>query len=69
MFKMTVQNEPDKQKIVHETDAETEQYGITRAHVDVYSYSEYRYTNLKDAVAQAKRDEARRRVTCRTVPF
>lgn len=57
---MTVQHEPFKQNSSRDIDVEMERYGITRAHVDVYSYGEYRYTNLKDAVAQAKRDEARR---------
>ena len=32
-------------------------YGITRVPVDYFHYKQYRYTNLSDAVAQAKRDE------------
>jgi len=31
-------------------------YGITRVPVDYFHYREFRYTNLKDAIAQAKRD-------------
>jgi hypothetical protein len=34
---------------------EIAKYGITRVPVDYYHYGVFRYTNLKDAVAQAKR--------------
>jgi hypothetical protein len=30
-------------------------YGITRVPVDYFHYKEFRYTNLDDAIAQAKR--------------
>jgi len=30
-------------------------YGITRIPVEYFHYKQYRYTNLADAVAQAKR--------------
>ena len=30
-------------------------YGITRVPIDYYYYKEYRYTNVEDAIAQAKR--------------
>jgi hypothetical protein len=30
-------------------------YGITRVPTDYFYYKEYRYTNLDDAIAQAKR--------------
>ncbi|SOD93388.1 hypothetical protein SAMN05421508_10353 [Caenispirillum bisanense] len=43
-----------------ENEAEMERYGITKTYVAIYSYGEYRYSSLQDAVAQAKRDEARR---------
>ena len=33
------------------------QYGITRTLVDSFHCGDYRYTNLKDAIAQAKRDK------------
>jgi len=36
---------------------EMEKFGITRFTVDYFHYREFRYTNLKDAIAQAKRDE------------
>jgi hypothetical protein len=32
--------------------------GITRVPADVFRYREYKYTNLKDAMAQSKRDAA-----------
>ena len=34
-------------------------YGITCVPVDNFYYREFRYTNLRDAVAQAKRDRIR----------
>jgi hypothetical protein len=30
--------------------------GITRVPIDYFHYRQYRYTNLKDAIAQAERD-------------
>jgi hypothetical protein len=38
-----------------ETTEEMVKYGITRVAVDYFHYKEYRYTNLDDAIAQAKR--------------
>lgn len=35
-----------------------EKFGIRRAPADYYHYKQYRYTSLKDAIAQAERDEA-----------
>lgn len=35
-----------------------DRYGIIRVPADYFLYGQYRYTNLKDAVAQAKRNEA-----------
>ena len=32
-------------------------YRITRVPVDYFHYGDFRYTNLKDAVAQAKRQQ------------
>lgn len=32
-------------------------YGITRVPVDYFYYKEFRYTNLEDALAQAKREQ------------
>jgi hypothetical protein len=39
-----------------ESSDEMAKYGIARIPVDYFHYREFRYTNLKDAVAQAKRD-------------
>ena len=36
---------------------EMAKYGITRVPVDYFYYGDFRYTNLKDAVAQAKRQQ------------
>ncbi len=36
---------------------EMAKYGITRVPADYFRLGEYRYTNLKDAVAQAKRQK------------
>jgi hypothetical protein len=38
-----------------EATEEMAKYGITRVPVDHFQYREFRYTNLEDAVAQAKR--------------
>lgn len=38
-----------------EVSAEMEKHGITRIPVDYFHCGEFRYTNLKDAIAQAKR--------------
>lgn len=40
-----------------EAAAEMAQYGITRIPADYYRLGEFRYINLKDAVAQAKRQK------------
>ena len=34
-----------------------EKYGITRVPVDYFRLGEFRYTNLRDAIAQARRQE------------
>jgi hypothetical protein len=36
---------------------EMAKYGINRVPVDYFHYGDFRYTNLKDAVAQAKRQQ------------
>jgi hypothetical protein len=38
-----------------ESTEEIARYGITRVPVDYFQYGEFRYTNLEDAVAEAKR--------------
>ena len=45
-----------------ETQEELEEmakFGIARVPVDRFHFREFRYTNLKDAIAEAKRQEAR----------
>ncbi len=39
---------------------EMAKYGITREPVDYYIFDTFRYTSLKDAIAQAKRCEKTR---------
>jgi hypothetical protein len=40
-----------------------EKYGISRVPTDSFRYREFRYTNLQDALAQAKRDaDGRQRI-------
>lgn len=34
-----------------------ERYGITQKPADYFHYGQYRYTKLKDAIAQAERDK------------
>jgi hypothetical protein len=41
-----------------EATEEMAKYGITRVPIDYFHYKEYRYTNLDDAIAQAKREHA-----------
>jgi len=36
---------------------EMAKYGITRVPVDYFHYGKYRYTNLEDAIAEAKREQ------------
>ena len=42
-----------------EISEEMAQYGITRVPVDNFYYREFHYTNLRDAIAQSKRDKIR----------
>lgn len=37
---------------------EMKKYGIVRVPADYFHYGKFRYTNLKDAVAQARREQA-----------
>lgn len=39
-------------------EAEMREYGITRVPIDYFHINGFRYTDLKDAVAQAKRMKA-----------
>ncbi|NWG45142.1 MAG: hypothetical protein HXY25_01165 [Alphaproteobacteria bacterium] len=42
---------------VRSDEAETKKYGIKNLPVDCFHYRQFRYGNLNDAIAQAKRDE------------
>ena len=39
-----------------ETRQKMDRYGIVRVPADIFCYREFRYTNVQDALAQAKRD-------------
>jgi hypothetical protein len=41
---------------------EMAEFGILRVPVDSFHYREFRYTHLVDALAQAKRDQASKRL-------
>lgn len=42
---------------VTESTAEMTRLGITNLPIDRFHYRDYKYTNLGDAIAQAKRDQ------------
>lgn len=49
---------PGPNKAIPTSDLELmERYGISRTATDYFNYGQYRYTNLKDAIAQAERDK------------
>lgn len=50
----------DEQECIVDTDT-LETLGITRVSMEYFHYRNYRYTNLDDAVAEAKRDRANTR--------
>lgn len=55
-------NPPTKSEIHTESkrramDAEMAKYCITRSTVDYFHYRDFKYTNLNDALAQARREE------------
>jgi hypothetical protein len=45
----------DREKLNYEQTREQAKYGIFRTTVDYFHYKDFRYTNLGDAIAQAKR--------------
>ena len=47
-------HEPNS-SLTSEMEAEMKRCGITRIPIDYFHVGEFRYTNLKDAIAQAKR--------------
>jgi len=50
----------DEQECIVDTDT-LETLGITRVSMEYFHYRNYRYTNLDDAAAEAKRDRANTR--------
>ncbi|MEQ8558120.1 MAG: hypothetical protein RIB03_07350 [Henriciella sp.] len=46
---------------ISSVDADAKKFGIERIDVPYFLYRRFRYTDLKDAIAQAKRDEALRK--------
>lgn len=44
-----------RSSVEQNTTDEMAKYGITRVSVDYFHYKDFRYTNLADAIAQAKR--------------
>lgn len=49
------------------TEAEMAKYGITRSTVEYFHYRDFKYTNVNDALAQAKREEKNSESTLRMV--
>jgi hypothetical protein len=50
-------HEKSKSAVKPAANEEMTKYGITRVPVDYFCYGEFRYTNLSDAIAQAKRQQ------------
>ena len=46
-----------KDVLTPEMEADLEKYGITRFPVYFYQFGQYKYSNLKDAIAQAERGD------------
>lgn len=52
---MSINTEEQLPALSVEALQEMEKYGITRVPTESFHYREFRYTNLQDALAQAKR--------------
>jgi len=61
---MSMINTEEQLPALSEADRESMlEYGISRVPTDSFRYRDFRYTNLQDALAQAKRDaESQRQV-------
>ncbi|WP_336492424.1 hypothetical protein [Methylobacterium nigriterrae] len=58
----TEEHELQRQRLDLEAEQEMTRLGIIRVPADYFRYRDFRYTNLQDALAQARRDaEAKRR--------
>jgi hypothetical protein len=56
---MTSTEHSGERLVIKQDDAEQmAKYGITRVPKDYFLYKEFRYTNLDDAIAQAKRQHS-----------
>lgn len=53
---MTPDAQSAKNDLTPEMTAEMEKYGITRFPVYYFQFGQYKYSNMKDAVAQARRE-------------
>lgn len=49
-------NEAHRQRLDQGTEQEMARLGIVRVPADYFRYRDFRYTNLQDALAQARRD-------------
>lgn len=47
---------PEQLRNIEADQGMMDRYGIIRVPADYFLYGQYRYTNLKDAIAQARRD-------------
>ncbi len=55
---MTSENQKkSKPDVEPAIEKEMAKYGITRVPVDYFCYGDFRYTNVKDAIAYAKRQQ------------
>lgn len=52
----TQENEAQRQRLDLEAEREMARLGIVRLPADYFRYRDFRYTNLQDALAQARRD-------------
>ena len=50
------EKEDQRQRLSLEAEKEMARLGIVRVPADYFQYREFRYTNLQDALAQARRD-------------
>ena len=53
----TADHNDSSSAISPEEEGKMAKYGIIRVPVDYFHFKEYRYTNLKDALAQAERQQ------------
>jgi hypothetical protein len=54
---MTSPQDEERPIIGQDSTDEMAMYGITRIPVDYFHFKEFRYSNLEDAIAQAKRQQ------------